>query len=231
MKRIGLLLCTALLTFALMSTVAEAVEAPEQSKPVVREITFPDVVKPTPAPAHVDFDLAHLSCVTTTKEAKQERMEFIERRTDVTDDEYVLYDSEGSGSDEGNAGQMGADVSTDTGSADDPLPELVEPEPETPELETEWIYYGNCRITHYDDCEICCGYAGNTTASGVYPTPAHTVATGADLPFGTELMIDGQVYVVEDRGVDEYQVDIFVPTHDEALARGMYYTDVYVKGN
>lgn len=94
---------------------------------------------------------------------------------------------------------------------------------------SEWVYYGNCRITHYDDCELCCGVAGNATASGVYPTPQHTVATGADLPFGTELLINGQVYVVEDRGVDEYQVDIFVPTHDEAAARGLYYADVFMR--
>lgn len=93
-----------------------------------------------------------------------------------------------------------------------------------------WAYYGNCRITHYDDCEICCSVAGNATASGVYPTANHTVATGADLPFGTELLINGQVYIVEDRGVDPYQVDIFVDDHETAVALGMYYTDVYVRG-
>lgn len=92
----------------------------------------------------------------------------------------------------------------------------------------EWFYYGNCRITFYDDCAECCGVAGNTTASGVYPTPQHTVATGGDLPFGTVLLIDGQEYVVEDRGVDAYEVDIFVATHDEALARGLYYADVFI---
>ena len=91
-----------------------------------------------------------------------------------------------------------------------------------------WSYYGNCRITFYDDCEACCGTAGNTTASGVYPTPQHTVATGGDLPFGTVLLIDGQEYVVEDRGVDAYEIDIFVATHDEALARGLYYADVFI---
>lgn len=94
---------------------------------------------------------------------------------------------------------------------------------------SEWTYYGYCRITFYDDCEICCNVAGNTTASGVYPTPQHTVASGPDLPFGTELLIDGQVYVAEDRGVGEYEIDVFVPTHAEALERGMYFTDVYMR--
>ena len=95
---------------------------------------------------------------------------------------------------------------------------------------TEWQYYGNCRITHYDAGPCCCGeWATGCTASGVLATSHHTVASGPDLPFGTEVLINGEVYVVEDRGVDEYQIDIFVDTHEEALAMGMYYTDVYVR--
>ena len=95
---------------------------------------------------------------------------------------------------------------------------------------TEWQYYGNCRITHYDAGPCCCGeWATGCTASGVLATTHHTVASGPDIPFGTEVMINGEVYVVEDRGVDEYQIDIFVDTHEEALAMGMYYTDVYVR--
>ena len=97
------------------------------------------------------------------------------------------------------------------------------------EPEDEWVYYGECRITFYDDCEECCGVAGNTTASGVYPASNHTVATGEDLPFCTELLIDGQVYVVEDRGVNPYCVDVFVDEHETAVALGMYYTDVYMR--
>ena len=57
----------------------------------------------------------------------------------------------------------------------------------------------------------------------------HTAAAGEDLPFGTELLIDGQVYVVEDRGVPSGCVDIFVDSHEEAEMRGLYYTDVYVR--
>ena len=111
--------------------------------------------------------------------------------------------------------------------------EEAEPEPisEVSEesSEPEWIYYGECRITHYDDCAECCGVAGNATASGVYPTAGYTVAAGEDLPFGTEVLIGDRVYVVEDRGVDCQQIDIFVSDHETALAMGMYYTDVYVR--
>ena len=87
--------------------------------------------------------------------------------------------------------------------------------------------YGNCRITFYCPCSACCGSWGNATASGAMPQSNHTVACG-DLPFGTRLLIDGQEYVVEDRGVGAQQIDIFVNDHAEALARGLYYTDVWI---
>lgn len=87
--------------------------------------------------------------------------------------------------------------------------------------------YGNCRITFYCHCATCNGRAGANCASGVQPTVNHTVANGA-LPFGTRLLIDGQEYVVEDRGVGAFEIDIFVSSHDEALRRGLYYRDVYI---
>lgn len=99
----------------------------------------------------------------------------------------------------------------------------VKPEPPEP---TKHLY-GRCRVTFYCHCATCNGRAGAPCASGVMPTPNHTVACG-DLPFGTRLMIDGQEYVVEDRGVGAQQIDIFVWSHQEALDRGLYYTDVWI---
>lgn len=87
--------------------------------------------------------------------------------------------------------------------------------------------YGNCRITFYCHCAACNGRAGANCASGVQPTVNHTVATGS-LPFGTRVLIDGQEYVVEDRGVGDFEIDIFVGSHEEALQRGLYYRDVYI---
>lgn len=87
--------------------------------------------------------------------------------------------------------------------------------------------WGVCTITFYCPCSECCGsWAGCATASGTTPTAGRTVA--ADLPFGTRLLIDGQEYVVEDRGVGGMWVDIFVNDHNEALQRGMYQTEVYI---
>lgn len=107
--------------------------------------------------------------------------------------------------------------------------ELTEeaPEAEPVNAEPAMHLYGNCRVTFYCPCAECCGAWGNATASGVMPTPNHTVANGS-LPFGTRLLIDGVEYVVEDRGVDAFEVDIFVADHQEALNRGLYYTDVYI---
>lgn len=96
------------------------------------------------------------------------------------------------------------------------------------EEEPAMHYYGNCRITFYCPASCCCGaYATGITASGAPVQANHTVASG-DLPFGTRLMIDGQEYVVEDRGVGAQQIDIFVWSHQEALERGLYYTDVFI---
>jgi hypothetical protein len=93
-----------------------------------------------------------------------------------------------------------------------------------------WVYYENCRITFYDTGACCCGeWASGYTASGTLATVGRTVATGEDLPFGTEVMINGQVYIVEDRGVEPGQIDVLVSDHETALAMGMYYTDVYVR--
>ena len=104
--------------------------------------------------------------------------------------------------------------------------EVLEEEPEEPAMHL----YGNCRITFYCHCAACNGRAGANCASGVQPTVNHTVANGS-LPFGTRLLIDGQEYVVEDRGVGDFEIDIFVSSHEEALQRGLYYTDVYILDN
>ena len=87
-------------------------------------------------------------------------------------------------------------------------------------------YLGNFKLTAYCHCAICNGVAGNPTASGVMPTTGHTVAMGG-IPFGTQLLINGTVYTVEDRGTPYGHVDIFVGSHDEALQFGVQYADVY----
>ena len=60
------------------------------------------------------------------------------------------------------------------------------------------------------------------------PTEDHTVAM-AGLPFGTQLIINGEVYTVEDRGTPYGHVDIYMNDHQQALQFGVQYADVYLK--
>ena len=71
-------------------------------------------------------------------------------------------------------------------------------------------------LTGYCNCAQCCGTAGNATASGVMPTAGHTVAM-AGVPFGTQLLINGTVYTVEDLGTPYGHVDIYCGSHSEEL--------------
>lgn len=89
-------------------------------------------------------------------------------------------------------------------------------------------YLGNFKLTAYCKCSKCCGkWAGSPTASGAWPTAGRTVAMGG-VPFGTKLLINGNVYTVEDRGTPYGHVDIYFNTHSEANAFGRKYADVYL---
>lgn len=114
---------------------------------------------------------------------------------------------------------------------EDTVSELVEPESDEPIGGAEdpvLTYLGDWTVTAYCACQICCGeWSTGCTASGVLATSNHTVACGI-LPFGTEIMIDGITYTVEDTGVEGEWIDIYFDTHEEALAYGMQIKEVYL---
>lgn len=87
-------------------------------------------------------------------------------------------------------------------------------------------YLGRFTMTGYCNCEKCGGHESGLTASGTTPVPGRTVAMGG-VPFGTKLLINGNVYTVEDRGVPYGHVDIFFNSHEEALQFGRGTADVY----
>ena len=87
-------------------------------------------------------------------------------------------------------------------------------------------YLGNFTLTAYCNCAQCCGSAGNLTASGTVPTAGRTVAM-AGVPFGTQLLINGNVYTVEDLGTPYGHVDIFFNNHSDALGFGLQSAEVY----
>ena len=91
-------------------------------------------------------------------------------------------------------------------------------------------FVGNYKLTAYCPCSICCGeWAGGPCASGNYPSAGYTVACNS-LPMGTVIYIEGYgTYVVEDTGgMGGSVIDIFFNTHEEALAFGASYANVYI---
>ena len=91
-------------------------------------------------------------------------------------------------------------------------------------------FIGTYLTTGYCACAKCCGKTNGVTASGKIATANHTIAadTGV-LPFGTHVVINGQVYTVEDRGgaIRGNRIDIFFASHQEALIYGKRYVNVY----
>ena len=97
----------------------------------------------------------------------------------------------------------------------------------------EPLYSLQVNVTHYCACSKCCGSnADGYTASGK-AVQRGMVAMSSYYPFGTQIMINGVMYTVEDRGAsgienDISRVDIFVPDHNEALRLGRYDTTAFI---
>ena len=86
-------------------------------------------------------------------------------------------------------------------------------------------------ITHYCPCEKCCGKTNGITATGTIATESRTIAVDPNvIPLGSEVLIDGQVYIAEDVGgaIDGNRIDIFVSSHQEAINRGKIVREVRV---
>lgn len=92
-------------------------------------------------------------------------------------------------------------------------------------------------VTAYCPCKKCCGEnAQGLTASGheISYNQSRFVAADTDLlPFGTKLMIPGYgttAVEVIDRGgaIKGHKLDVFFPTHEEALQWGRQWVDVTV---
>lgn len=91
-----------------------------------------------------------------------------------------------------------------------------------------WEPAGRHRITHYCSGRCCNGRNAGRTASGAPMQVGRTVATGREYPFGTKLLINGQIYTVEDRGVPNGCVDILTESHSEANRRGLFRSEIFV---
>lgn len=94
-----------------------------------------------------------------------------------------------------------------------------------------YINLGLYDITYYCPCAKCCGVQTGITASGARVQAGVTIAADPSIPFGTELVIDGHTYIVQDRGgaIKGNHVDIYCDTHEEALQKARHYAEVLMK--
>lgn len=139
------------------------------------------------------------------EEAQQEETQQTEDQQSQSQEEDTYTESSSSGSGDSYNDESGSVESSGSG---------------------QGTYLGNFTLTAYCNCAQCCGTAGNLTASGTVPSAGRTVAM-AGVPFGTQLLINGNVYTVEDLGTPYGHVDIFFGSHSEALSFGLQHADVY----
>ena len=83
---------------------------------------------------------------------------------------------------------------------------------------------GNFIITHYCPCSICCGpWRDGITSTGATAVTNRTIAVDPTvIPYGSKVVINGQVYVAEDCGgaIKNNHIDIYVGSHAEAETKG-----------
>ena len=78
------------------------------------------------------------------------------------------------------------------------------------------------------DCTGCSG----RTASGTVPEKGRTIAVDPDvIPLGSEVMIDGHIYVAEDTGgaIKGNKIDMVVGTGTESISDGGQEHEVVVR--
>ena len=106
----------------------------------------------------------------------------------------------------------------------------------TSDTNTEWETV-EMNVSAYCPCSKCCGkYADGVTANGHKIKDGDCfVAAPKNYSFGTEMIIpgynDGKVVKVLDRGgaIKGNKLDLFFPTHKEALVWGRQHITVKVK--
>ena len=87
------------------------------------------------------------------------------------------------------------------------------------------------KITAYCPCELCCGKSDGITATGTIATEGRTIAVDPTvIPYGTEVIIDGNTYVAEDCGgaIKENRIDVFFESHNAALEWGVKELEVII---
>ena len=98
----------------------------------------------------------------------------------------------------------------------------------------EWKSLGMFKVTHYC-CEqyphICNAGPPYKTATGTTPHVGGCAVDPKQIPLGSYVKINGQVYHAEDTGgaIKGNRIDLVVETHSEALNKGTYQAEVFLK--
>lgn len=136
--------------------------------------------------------------------------------------------------------RTGSEVSTDTMPPETPLEATERPAEDYSSLDGLELI-GTFRATAYCPCVKCCGIWSEEhpdrgedyvqrTSSGTIPQEGRTIAADWDvLPEGSEVILNGHTYVVEDTGgaVKGNAIDIFFESHEAAVAFGVQEVDLY----
>lgn len=100
--------------------------------------------------------------------------------------------------------------------------------------------YWTFEVSYYCGCWDCTQNGNNITASGTYATQGRTIALPADIPFGTEVYIEGVGYFInedtggfiqytyDDNGILVMRVDVYLEDHNECYERGRHYSNGYI---
>lgn len=98
----------------------------------------------------------------------------------------------------------------------------------------QWKSLGIFKVTHYC-CEqyphICNSGAPYKTATGTTPHVGGCAVDPKKIPLGSYVKINGVVYHAEDTGgaIKGNKIDLVVETHKEALEKGTYNAEVFLK--
>ena len=93
-----------------------------------------------------------------------------------------------------------------------------------------YVYIGECTVTSYCPCEICCGqWADGLTATGIPAVPGIVAVDPEVIPLGSVVVIDGQRYLAADTGVTGLHVDVCAGSHQDAEDFGVQTLAVWME--
>lgn len=107
----------------------------------------------------------------------------------------------------------------------------------------EPVYLGEFKLTAYCSCYKCCGkwaYNRPKDENGkeiVYGSIGEKLIAGTSIavdpsviPYGSEVVINGKLYIAQDCGgaIKGNRIDVYFDDHDEALKFGVQYANVYM---